>query len=216
MKFQFILLVISIGFVLSKTKDYDLKIEYKTKDNKLKKKQFKLKNKNQMNKAIVKEINKIFPNEIPDEIQEFLNTIQPKKSKKKKNLKSKKNKTNSNENMSYYFKINTQKILSPQQQKENNGNFENEESEYVFDGNKQHNESFDAEFFNNNGNDTFLNDDFFKKDEKKEEDDFFKKDPIDDDFFKKDDKKEEDSIFKNDPFDDDFFKKDTKDDFFNE
>ena len=201
MKFQYLLLFTFLGFVISNEKDFDLKIEYKTKDNKLKKKEFTFKNKNQMNKAIKKEIKKAFPNEIPGEIQEFLNTLEPNKSKKNKNLKknkkSKKNKTNSeNNNMSYYFKINTQKILSPQQQKENNENFENEESEYVFDGKNQHNESFDAEFFESNGDDNFIKKDDFN-------DDFFKKDHFNDDFFKKESSK--DDFFENDNSNEDVF-----------
>ena len=87
MKFQYLLLFTFLGFVISNEKDFDLKIEYKTKDNKLKKKEFTFKNKNQMNKAIKKEIKKVFPNEIPGEIQEFLNTLEPNNLKKNKNLK---------------------------------------------------------------------------------------------------------------------------------
>ena len=150
MKFHIILFLL-IGLTISKKQHYNLKIEYGTPDKNVEKKEYNFKNEKQMNQAIEKQVEKIFPKEMPEEIGELLKDfvekpldILPKnmndlmfpkfpKIPKSKNLKN---------NKSFFFKINTQEVLNPGEMIENeknelnkedfeNKNEENDENQYL-------------------------------------------------------------------------------------
>ena len=153
MKFHIILFLL-IGLTISKKQHYNLKIEYGTPDKNVEKKEYNFKNEKQMNQAIEKQVEKIFPKEMPEEIGELLkdfvekpldilpknmnDLMFPKQMKFPKILKSK----NLKNNKSFFFKINTQEVLNPDEMIENeknelnkedfeNKNEENDENQYL-------------------------------------------------------------------------------------
>ena len=154
MKFH-ILLFLLIGIIISKKQNYDLEIEYGTPGKKIEKKEYNFKNKKQMNQAIEKEVEKIFPKEMPEQIGELLKDfvekpldILPKnmndlmfpkfpKIPKSKNLKN---------NKSFFFKIHTQEVLNPQEMIENDKNELNKEDfEYLNEENHNENQYVERE-----------------------------------------------------------------------
>ncbi len=157
MKF-YILLFLLIGLIISKKQHYDLKIEYGTPDKNVEKKEYNFKNKKQMNQAIEKEVEKIFPKEMPEQIGELLkdfvekpldilpknmdNLMFPSKIKFPKIPKSK----NLKNNTSFFFKIHTQEVLNPQEMIENDKNELNKEDfEYLNEENHNENQYIERE-----------------------------------------------------------------------
>ena len=162
MKFH-ILLFLLIGIIISKKQNYDLEIEYGTPGKKIEKKEYNFKNKKKMNQAIGKQIEKIFPEEKPEEIDEFIkdfvekpldilpknmnDLMFPEKMKfpklpKHKNLKN---------NKSFFFKIHTQEVLNPQtinqndKNQLNNEDFDNQNYEVFENLNEENDENLSLE-----------------------------------------------------------------------